>query len=120
MWVFRIVFINVKTPISFVTSGQFNDRIAAKNNVESRDNCPFESTDLAVFCMLPKNFSKSTKWLMGMIFPLFETYIQLTTPHSGLHENRGHGFFMNFLMIMMGETITDIGKKSAVVIWPWV
>ena len=107
-----MVFIRVKNPISFVTNGQFNERMAAKNNVDNRVSCPFDSADRAVFWMLLKNFSKFTKWLIGMIVPLRETYIQLTTPHSGLHENSGHGFFINFRIIMMGETITDMGKKS--------
>src|SRR3990172_10510999 len=116
MWVRRIVVINGKKPISFVTNGQFKDRTAAKNNVESKANLPFVSTDLAVFSMLPKNFSKSTKWLMGIMVPRLETYIQFTTPHCGLQEKSGQGFFMNFRIIIIGETITDIGKKSVAVI----
>src|SRR3972149_11917936 len=112
MCVLRIVVINGKKPISFVTNGQFKDRIAAKNNVESSVNLPFVSTDRAVFCMVLKNFSKSTKWLIGIMVPFFEMYIQFTTPHCGLHEKSGQGFRMNFRIIIIGETITDIGKKS--------
>lgn len=38
MCVRRMVFINVKKPISLVTKGQFNERMAAKNNVDNKES----------------------------------------------------------------------------------
>ena len=81
MCIFRMVFISVKIPISLATRNQFKDCIEARNRDERRENRPFDSTFFAVFCMIWKNLSKLTKWFMGMILPLFDTYIQFTRPH---------------------------------------
>ena len=105
-------------PISLATKGQFKDCTEAKNNAERRENRPLDSTDCAVFWRIRKNLSKLTKWLIGIILPLFDTYIQLTRPHWGLQENKGHGFFMNLLITIIGEVITDRGKRSLVSISP--
>ena len=118
MCIFRMVFIKVKMPISLATRGQFRDCIEAKNSDERRENLPLDSTFFAVFWRMRKNLSKLTKWLMGIILPLFDTYIQFTRPHWGLQENRGHGLFMNLLMTIMGEVITESGKRSLVSISP--
>ena len=113
-----MVFIRVKIPISLATRGQFKDCMEAKNNADRIEKRPLDSTDPAVFWRTRKNLSKLTKWFMGITLPLLDTYIQFTRPHWGLQENRGHGFFMNLLMTIMGEVITDSGKRSVVFISP--
>src|SRR3989304_4841660 len=78
MCIFKILRTNVKIPTSLVTRGIFKDCIEAKNNAERRPSLPLDSTFCAVFKILLKNFLKLTKWLIGIILPLFETYIQFT------------------------------------------